>query len=96
MPVEQMDNDVRASYVASIQDDGVMPWNYAQSIWVQLLLYVGQHADHERQQLLQRVEARLLARHQMLDAAVIRRRALWRRSAKLHDKSPIGRQSWLG
>jgi hypothetical protein len=38
---------------------------------VGLCLHVSQHADHKPQQFLQRVKARHLARHQMLDQAVI-------------------------
>jgi hypothetical protein len=74
-----------------LKDAGVALWSRVLSVGARWPLDVGQHADHERQQLLQRVEARLLARHQMLNAAVIGRRAPWRRSAKLHDKGPIGR-----
>src|SRR5262245_6525526 len=47
----------RSSHSAPIQDDGVAPWSRALSVGVPWALYVGQHAEHERQQLLQRVEA---------------------------------------
>ena len=67
----------------------------AHSRRVRWFLHVSQHADHEPQQLLQRVEARHLARDQMLDAAVIGRRGPGGLGAKLDHKDPIRRERRL-
>ena len=95
-PIEQRGDVMRPRHIASIQDGNGMPWSSTQSLCVQWPLYVVQHADHERQQLLQRLEACLLARHQVLDAAVIGRHAVYWLRAKLHDKGPVSRQSRFG
>jgi hypothetical protein len=88
--------EVKVILARAVTDGGVGPWSRALSVGARWLLDVGQHADYEGQQLLQRVEARRLARHQVLDAAVIGWGAVRRRRAKLHDKGPVGRQSRLG
>jgi hypothetical protein len=58
--------------------------------------HLGQHADHEPQQLFQGVETRHLTCHQMLDAALIGRRCTRGLGTKLHHKGPIGRERRLG
>ena len=63
---------------------------------VRAFFHFGQHTDHERQQLLHRVETRHLARDHMLVTAVIGRRCPGGLGAKLHHKDPSGRERRLG
>jgi hypothetical protein len=67
----------------------------ARSRRVRLCLDVSQHADHECQQLLQRVKACHLVRRQMFDAAFKGRRGTGGIGAKLYHKRPIGREECL-
>jgi hypothetical protein len=68
----------------------------ARSRRARLCLDVRQHADHECQQLLQRVKTRHSVRRQMLDAALKGRRGTGGVGAKLDHKRPIGRERRLG
>src|SRR5262245_40304704 len=71
-------------------------WPSVDSRGIRLLLHLGQHPGHEGQQLLQRVEARHLPGHQMLDPTVIACRRPRGVDTKLHHKDPIARQRRLG
>src|SRR5262245_40548747 len=70
-----------------------MPAPPSLRIW--LVLHLRQHAEHERQQLVQAVEPGHLVGDQMLDAAAPRRRPTGPR-AKLDHKSVIARERRLG
>jgi len=63
------------------------------SLWS---FHLGQHADHERQQFLQRVEVHRLPGNRRLDATLPVRPRLPGFSATLHDKGPIGREGEVG
>src|SRR4029450_6192131 len=60
-----------------------------------LCLHLRQHAEHERQQLVQGVEPCRLVGDQMLDAAAPQRRTI-RPRAKLDHKGVIARERRLG